>query len=66
MRDRRPKLLHRLNRKGWIKRLERGTYAIVPLGAGPEAGWAAEDSAVHEYLIAASLVEPWSSWEALC
>jgi predicted transcriptional regulator of viral defense system len=48
------KLLHRLNRKRWIKRLERGTYVIVPLEAGPEAEWAE-----HEYLIAASLVEPY-------
>ncbi len=46
------KLLHRLNRKRWIKRLERGKYLIVPLAAGPEAEWAE-----HEYLIAASLVE---------
>ena len=53
------KLLHRLNRKRWIKRLERGTYMIVPLAAGPEAEWAAEDSTEHEYLIAASLVEPY-------
>jgi predicted transcriptional regulator of viral defense system len=30
------KLLHRLNRKRWIKRLERGKYLIVPLAAGPE------------------------------
>ncbi len=48
------KLLHRLNRKRWIKRLERGKYLIVPLAAGPEAHWAE-----HEYLIAASLVEPY-------
>jgi predicted transcriptional regulator of viral defense system len=48
------KLLHRLNRKRWIKRLERGRYLIVPLAAGPDAEWAE-----HEYLIAASLVEPY-------
>jgi predicted transcriptional regulator of viral defense system len=48
------KLLHRLNRKRWVKRLERGKYLIVPLAAGPEAEWAE-----HEYLIAASLVEPY-------
>lgn len=46
------KLLHRLHRKRWIKRLERGKYLILPLAAGPEAQWAE-----HEYLIAASLVE---------
>jgi predicted transcriptional regulator of viral defense system len=48
------KLLHRLSRKRWIKRLERGTYMIVPLAAGPEAEWAE-----HEYVIAASLVDPY-------
>lgn len=54
-----PKLLHRLNRKRWVKRLERGKYLIIPPAAGPEAEWAAESSAEHEYLIAASLVEPY-------
>jgi len=48
------KLLYQLNRKGWIKRLERGKYFILPLDAGPEAKWAA-----HEYIIAASLVAPY-------
>jgi len=28
------KLLHRLHRKRWIKRLERGTYLIVPITTG--------------------------------
>jgi predicted transcriptional regulator of viral defense system len=47
------KLLHRLHRKRWIRRLERGRYLILPLAAGPDAQWAE-----HEYLIAASLVKP--------
>ena len=47
-------LLHRLHRKRWVKRLERGTYLLVPLEAGPEANWAE-----HEYIIAASLVSPY-------
>lgn len=48
------KILHRLSRKRWIRRLQRGKYLILPLAAGPEAQWAE-----HEYLIAASLVEPY-------
>ena len=48
------KLLHRLSRKGWLKRLVRGKYLIIPLEAGPEAQWVE-----HEYLIAASLAEPY-------
>jgi len=46
------KLLYRLHRKQWIRRLERGKYLILPLAAGPEVQWAE-----HEYLIAASLVD---------
>ncbi len=48
------KVLHRLNRKRWIKRLQRGKYVILPLAAGPDVEWAE-----HEYVIAASLVEPY-------
>jgi len=48
------KLLHQLHRKRWIRRLERGKYLILPLAAGPEVQWAE-----HEYLIAASLVDPY-------
>ena len=48
------KVLHRLHQKGWIRRLQRGKYLIIPLAAGPEAQWAE-----HEYLIAASLVSPY-------
>jgi predicted transcriptional regulator of viral defense system len=48
------KLLHRLHYKGWLKRLERGKYLLIPLEAGPDAQWAE-----HEYLIAASLTAPY-------
>ncbi len=47
-------LLHRLAVKRWVERLERGTYRIIPLEAGPEAHWAE-----HEYLVAAALVRPY-------
>ena len=49
-----PRLLHRLEAKRWLQRLERGKYRLIPLEAGPEARWAE-----HEYLIAATLVEPY-------
>lgn len=48
------KLLHHLSRKRWVRRLERGRYLLLPLAAGPEPQWAE-----HEYVIAASLVEPY-------
>lgn len=38
-------LLSRLERKGWVKRLERGRYLLIPLEAGPERLWS-EDAAL--------------------
>jgi predicted transcriptional regulator of viral defense system len=54
--------LSRLCRGGWLKRIERGLYVLVPLDAGPERVWA-EDALV----IAARLVEPSAVayWSAL-
>ena len=48
------RVLHRLAAKGWLARLQRGTYRLIPLEAGPDARWAA-----HEYRVAASLVAPY-------
>lgn len=47
------KKLRILERKGWIARIERGKYLVIPLEAGPERKWT-EDS----YLIATELVQP--------
>lgn len=47
-------LVSRLAAKGWLERLERGKYLILPLEAGPEGRYGE-----HEYLIAASLVQPY-------
>src|SRR5437879_4359895 len=56
------KKLRLLERKGWIARIERGKYLVIPLEAGPERKWS-EDS----YLIAAELVQPAaiSYWSAI-
>ena len=48
------RVLHRLAVKGWLARLQRGTYRLIPLEAGPEGRWAA-----HEYRVAAALVSPY-------
>ncbi len=37
--------LGRLERGGWLKRIERGLYMLVPLEAGPDRAWA-QDSLV--------------------
>ncbi len=48
-----PFRLRDLETKGWLERLERGKYLIVPLEAGPQRQWA-EDA----FVIAAHLVTP--------
>lgn len=47
-------LLHRLTRKRWLFRLERGKYLIVPLEAGMDGLYT-----VHEFIIATYLVSPY-------
>lgn len=39
------KAVARLEKKGWLKRIERGKYLVIPLEAGPERMWM-EDSLV--------------------
>ena len=54
-------MLSRLEREGWIERLERGKYMIIPLG-GKKGGYT-----VNEYIVASNLVDPYciSYWSAL-
>lgn len=47
------KKLHLLEKKGWVARIERGKYFVIPLEAGPERQWS-EDA----YLVANALVQP--------
>lgn len=47
------KKLRHLERKGWIARIERGKYLVIPLEAGPQREWT-EDA----YVIASTLVQP--------
>jgi len=56
------KKLGLLERKGWIARIERGKYLVIPLEAGTDRKWS-EDS----YLIATELVQPAaiSYWSAI-
>jgi len=54
-------ILSRLEKKGWIERIEKGKYMIIPLGA--EKG----KYALHEFLIASMLIRPYTIayWSAL-
>ncbi len=47
------KKLRLLEKKGWIDRIERGKYIVIPLEAGEERSWS-EDA----YLIANLLIQP--------
>ncbi len=49
------KLLYRLTRKRWLLHLEKGKYLLLPLEAGMEGRYS-----VHEFVIAAHLVEPYA------
>ena len=55
-------LLSNLESMGWVRRLERGKYLIIPLSAGERGTWSE-----HPYIIASYLVEPYciAYWSAL-
>lgn len=46
-------ILSRLQKKGWIERIERGKYFVIPLEAGPSREWSE-----NPYLVASALVHP--------
>ena len=54
-------ILSRLEKRGWIERIEKGKYMIIPLGA--EKG----KYTLHEFVIASMLVSPYAIayWSAL-
>jgi predicted transcriptional regulator of viral defense system len=56
------KRLHYLVKKGWLRRLEKGKYLILPLSAGPTGEYT-----LDEWVVAAHLVDPYyiSYWSAL-
>lgn len=49
--DHAKKMASKLQKKGWLERLERGKYLIVPLEAGEKS-----DYTEHEFIIASNLV----------
>jgi predicted transcriptional regulator of viral defense system len=54
-------VLNRLQRKGWIQRLERGLYMIVPLAAGPERTWTEDPFVIAGHLIRPAAIAYWSA-----
>ena len=47
--------------RGWVVRLVRGTYLIVPLEAGPESAWAEDSLVVACHLAEPAAVAYWSA-----
>ena len=56
-----PFRLRNLEVKGWLERLERGKYLIVPFEAGPERQWTEDAYVLASYLIHPSAVGYWSA-----
>lgn len=53
--------LGRLVQKGWLQRLERGLYMIIPLEAGPERLWSENSLVLGSSLISPGAVAYWSA-----
>ncbi len=54
-------ILERLVVKGWLERIERGKYLIVPLEAGPDRVWAEDALVLASHLVNPSMVAYWSA-----
>jgi predicted transcriptional regulator of viral defense system len=54
-------VLGRLESKGWLRRLERGTYLIIPLEAGPTRDWSESALVIATHLIQPAAVAYWSA-----
>jgi len=55
------KALSRLTKKGWIKRLERGLYLLVPLEAGPEGQWGGNPLVIGTQMVSEGAIAYWSA-----
>jgi len=54
-------VLSRLVRKGWLERLQRGVYMVIPLEAGPERAWSESGPVIAPHLIEPAAVAYWSA-----
>lgn len=54
-------MLGRLVKKGWLKRLSRGTYLVVPLAAGPDRQWTESAFVIASHLVAPAAIAYWSA-----
>lgn len=54
-------LLIRLVRKGWLRRLERGKYLVIPLEAGASRTWAENGWVIAHSLVSPAAIAYWSA-----
>lgn len=55
------RVLHFLEEGGWIERLSKGRYLIVPLEAGPEAIWSEDALVIASHLAQPASIAYWSA-----
>ena len=53
--------LARLVDKGWLERIEKGKYLIVPLEAGPDRTWTEDAYVIAGHLVSHAVVGYWSA-----
>lgn len=53
--------LKTLERQGWVKRLARGLYLLVPLEAGPQRIWTEDPAIIASQLVLPSYLSFWSA-----
>ena len=51
----------RLVAKGWLERIEKGKYLIVPLEAGPDRTWTEDAYIIAGHLVSHAMVGYWSA-----
>ena len=54
-------ILWRLEKKGWIKRIERGKYLVIPLEAGPQREWSADSYVIASFIVEPSAIAYWTA-----
>ena len=56
------RMLGRLEQGGWLRRIERGLYMVLPLEAGPERIWTQDSLVIGTRLVEPSAVAYWSAF----
>jgi predicted transcriptional regulator of viral defense system len=55
------KLLHQLRQSGWVERIARGRYFVIPLEAGADSAWSEDTLLVASQLADPAAVAYWSA-----